>query len=187
MLAPTIVGSDAQERAGHPQRAMSRRVMTQPLPLVSPALGGAQPRSTHDGCLTMTGRDERAPRGVGGYLPSVAAERHGSQGWVRRSSKTRVGPRNPFSSSSRPRCIGCGCLSLRTCRLINTDDVAATDGPGSYLLEDRGSRRQSARGAEAVNRPPWDGLQLDDDLDCHGTPPAGTPIRPSSGDAGRRW
>jgi MerR family redox-sensitive transcriptional activator SoxR len=49
-------------------------------------------------------------------------------------------------------CIGCGCLSLRTCRLINTDDVAATDGPGSYLLEDRGSRRQSARVAEAVNR-----------------------------------
>jgi MerR family transcriptional regulator, redox-sensitive transcriptional activator SoxR len=35
-------------------------------------------------------------------------------------------------------CIGCGCLSLRTCRLINTDDVAATDGPGSYLTEDRG-------------------------------------------------
>ena len=34
-------------------------------------------------------------------------------------------------------CIGCGCLSLRTCRLINTDDVAAGDGPGSYLLEDR--------------------------------------------------
>jgi MerR family redox-sensitive transcriptional activator SoxR len=35
-------------------------------------------------------------------------------------------------------CIGCGCLSLRTCRLINRDDVAAADGPGSYLLEERG-------------------------------------------------
>jgi MerR family redox-sensitive transcriptional activator SoxR len=34
-------------------------------------------------------------------------------------------------------CIGCGCLSLRTCRLVNRDDVAAADGPGSYLLEDR--------------------------------------------------
>ncbi|MEW5991751.1 MAG: hypothetical protein AB1736_10470 [Chloroflexota bacterium] len=34
-------------------------------------------------------------------------------------------------------CIGCGCLSLRTCRLINRDDVSAADGPGSYLLEDR--------------------------------------------------
>ena len=34
-------------------------------------------------------------------------------------------------------CIGCGCLSLRTCQLVNRDDVAAADGPGSYLLEDR--------------------------------------------------
>jgi MerR family redox-sensitive transcriptional activator SoxR len=34
-------------------------------------------------------------------------------------------------------CIGCGCLSLRTCRLINRDDVAADDGAGSYLLVDR--------------------------------------------------
>jgi MerR family redox-sensitive transcriptional activator SoxR len=33
-------------------------------------------------------------------------------------------------------CIGCGCLSLRTCRLINRDDVAAVDGAGSYLLGD---------------------------------------------------
>ena len=35
-------------------------------------------------------------------------------------------------------CIGCGCLSLRTCRLINRDDVAAADGAGSYLQTDRG-------------------------------------------------
>jgi MerR family transcriptional regulator, redox-sensitive transcriptional activator SoxR len=32
-------------------------------------------------------------------------------------------------------CIGCGCLSLRTCALANPDDVAATMGPGpQYLL-----------------------------------------------------
>jgi MerR family redox-sensitive transcriptional activator SoxR len=36
-------------------------------------------------------------------------------------------------------CIGCGCLSLRTCRLINRDDIAASDGAGSYLLVDRGA------------------------------------------------
>lgn len=36
-------------------------------------------------------------------------------------------------------CIGCGCLSLRTCRLVNRDDVAAADGPGSYLLAGRGT------------------------------------------------
>ena len=28
-------------------------------------------------------------------------------------------------------CIGCGCLSLRTCALSNPDDVLATTGPGA--------------------------------------------------------
>ena len=27
-------------------------------------------------------------------------------------------------------CIGCGCLSLKTCKLYNPDDVAAEGGPG---------------------------------------------------------
>jgi MerR family redox-sensitive transcriptional activator SoxR len=34
-------------------------------------------------------------------------------------------------------CIGCGCLSLRTCALANPDDVAATMGSGpQYLMSD---------------------------------------------------
>lgn len=34
-------------------------------------------------------------------------------------------------------CIGCGCLSLRTCRLLNEHDRAAAKGPGArYLLSD---------------------------------------------------
>jgi MerR family transcriptional regulator, redox-sensitive transcriptional activator SoxR len=34
-------------------------------------------------------------------------------------------------------CIGCGCLSLRTCRLTNPDDAAATRGTGArWLLGD---------------------------------------------------
>ena len=34
-------------------------------------------------------------------------------------------------------CIGCGCLSLRTCALYNEDDGAARLGPGArYLLGD---------------------------------------------------
>lgn len=34
-------------------------------------------------------------------------------------------------------CIGCGCLSLRSCRLFNTGDRAARAGPGArYLLGD---------------------------------------------------
>jgi MerR family redox-sensitive transcriptional activator SoxR len=32
-------------------------------------------------------------------------------------------------------CIGCGCLSLRTCGLLNPGDQAAADGPGaSYFI-----------------------------------------------------
>lgn len=34
-------------------------------------------------------------------------------------------------------CIGCGCLSLRLCRLVNPGDGAAERGPGPrYILED---------------------------------------------------
>ena len=34
-------------------------------------------------------------------------------------------------------CIGCGCLSLQTCRLFNPDDEAAANGPGPrYVLGD---------------------------------------------------
>jgi MerR family redox-sensitive transcriptional activator SoxR len=32
-------------------------------------------------------------------------------------------------------CIGCGCLSLRTCALSNPDDTLAARGPGPVLLE----------------------------------------------------
>ncbi len=35
-------------------------------------------------------------------------------------------------------CIGCGCLSLRSCRLYNAQDRAREKGPGPrYLLGDR--------------------------------------------------
>jgi MerR family redox-sensitive transcriptional activator SoxR len=34
-------------------------------------------------------------------------------------------------------CIGCGCLSLRVCRLVNADDCAGERGPGPrYVLDD---------------------------------------------------
>jgi len=33
-------------------------------------------------------------------------------------------------------CIGCGCLSLRVCHLLNPDDVAAAEGPGARWLLD---------------------------------------------------
>lgn len=33
-------------------------------------------------------------------------------------------------------CIGCGCLSLRVCHLLNPNDVAAGEGPGPRWLLD---------------------------------------------------
>jgi len=33
-------------------------------------------------------------------------------------------------------CIGCGCLSLQACRLLNLGDVAATRGPGPRWILD---------------------------------------------------
>jgi MerR family transcriptional regulator, redox-sensitive transcriptional activator SoxR len=41
-------------------------------------------------------------------------------------------------------CIGCGCLSLRACHLLNPDDVAAQEGPGARWLldEDEGPSGQ---------------------------------------------
>jgi MerR family redox-sensitive transcriptional activator SoxR len=36
------------------------------------------------------------------------------------------------------RCIGCGCLSLRHCRLLNPDDQAGQRGPGPRFLLDDG-------------------------------------------------
>ncbi len=36
-------------------------------------------------------------------------------------------------------CIGCGCLSLKVCRILNPDDIAGADGPGPrYVLEPDG-------------------------------------------------
>ena len=37
-------------------------------------------------------------------------------------------------------CIGCGCLSLRVCNLLNPHDVASEEGPGArWLLDEDGT------------------------------------------------
>jgi MerR family redox-sensitive transcriptional activator SoxR len=44
-------------------------------------------------------------------------------------------------------CIGCGCLSLKTCRLLNPDDEASNLGAGAHYL-----RRVSPRGRGVAQR-----------------------------------
>lgn len=42
-------------------------------------------------------------------------------------------------------CIGCGCLSLRTCALYNPGDRAAATGSGARYLEAPGPRQETGR------------------------------------------
>jgi MerR family redox-sensitive transcriptional activator SoxR len=44
-------------------------------------------------------------------------------------------------------CIGCGCLSLKTCGLLNPEDEAANLGAGAHYL-----RRVSPRGRDVAQR-----------------------------------
>jgi MerR family redox-sensitive transcriptional activator SoxR len=60
--------------------------------------------------------------------------------WARLSAawRTRLDERIALLERLRERlssCIGCGCLSLRRCRISNADDVLAAEGDGPrYLL-----------------------------------------------------
>jgi MerR family transcriptional regulator, redox-sensitive transcriptional activator SoxR len=49
-------------------------------------------------------------------------------------------------------CIGCGCLSLRTCGLLNPDDEAGELGPGARYLQ-RSKDELAAVGARATAAP----------------------------------
>ncbi len=67
--------------------------------------------------------------------PTAADWKRLSQSW-----RPRLDPRIAELEHLRDRldtCIGCGCLSLRVCRLSNPDDVAASLGSGpQWLLSD---------------------------------------------------
>jgi MerR family redox-sensitive transcriptional activator SoxR len=71
--------------------------------------------------------------------------------WERQSSAWRDRLDERIAALERLRdgltgCIGCGCLSLRTCRLLNREDRMASNGPGPrYLLGDaaEGSGKQA--------------------------------------------
>jgi MerR family redox-sensitive transcriptional activator SoxR len=59
------------------------------------------------------------------------------------SSRTNLDRRIATLHALRTRlatCIGCGCLSIDRCSLLNADDEAATLGPGAHYLQ-RDSRR----------------------------------------------
>jgi MerR family transcriptional regulator, redox-sensitive transcriptional activator SoxR len=71
--------------------------------------------------------------------------------WARLSARWRARLDERITMLQRLRddltgCIGCGCLSLRTCRLYNRDDELAARGPGAHIL--LGTAGDPAPGAE---------------------------------------
>jgi MerR family redox-sensitive transcriptional activator SoxR len=81
---------------------------------------------------------------IGEALSVLPADKPPSQrDWARLSKAWREDVEARIALLERVRddlasCIGCGCLSLRSCRLFNPVDRAAQAGPGArYLLADR--------------------------------------------------
>jgi len=64
--------------------------------------------------------------------PTAADWKRLSQSWRHRLD-TRIGELERLRDRLDS-CIGCGCLSLRTCQLSNPDDVAASLGSGPQWL-----------------------------------------------------
>lgn len=63
-----------------------------------------------------------------------------SRGWrddLDRQIATLHALRNRLAS-----CIGCGCLSIDACELLNPDDEAGTIGPGAHYLKRAGRREE---------------------------------------------
>jgi MerR family redox-sensitive transcriptional activator SoxR len=80
---------------------------------------------------------------IGGALASLPENRTpNAKDWERLSASWRPRIDHQIAMLERLRdrlhgCIGCGCLSLRFCRLLNPDDQAAERGPGPrYILDD---------------------------------------------------
>lgn len=83
---------------------------------------------------------------IGGALSTLPRGRTpGRRDWERLSNRWRddLDDRIAVLSALRERlttCIGCGCLSIDRCELLNPDDEAAAQGPGARYLTAEGPR-----------------------------------------------
>ena len=74
--------------------------------------------------------------------PALVDDHLSAAGWARISADWLDDLNSRIAALSRIRdrltgCIGCGCLSLETCRSVNPDDRAAGLGPGAAGLDGR--------------------------------------------------
>src|SRR3982074_747564 len=88
---------------------------------------------------TGTGRHPRPPRIRGALAPLPTDRVPTSKDWARLSAGWRQDLDDRIVHLERLRdnlagCIGCGCLSLKTCALSNPGDVLAGQGPGAARL-----------------------------------------------------
>ena len=79
-----------------------------------------------------------------GVDPAVVVGTPNKQDWERLSRSWRALLDDRIAALQRLRddltgCIGCGCLTLRSCALFNRDDKAAKRGPGARRLSHGGS------------------------------------------------
>ncbi|MFE9613977.1 redox-sensitive transcriptional activator SoxR [Streptomyces sp. NPDC006012] len=66
-----------------------------------------------------------------------------SLAWKRQLEERRRAIENPEHELTG--CIGCGCLSMKACLLLNPDDALGPQGPGPVRLQDGGSVRPHRR------------------------------------------
>lgn len=95
---------------------------------------------------------------IGDALDGLPARRTPTQrDWARLSQHWRARLDQQIAAIEALRdeltsCIGCGCLSFKTCALYNPDDRASTLGPGArYLLGDRAGDVVSRRRGQATH------------------------------------
>lgn len=81
--------------------------------------------------------------------PSHEDWQHASRAWKRQLEERRR--RLERLESELTGCIGCGCLSLKACTLLNPDDALGAAGPGPQRLKDPADDQP-----DPADRPPFD-------------------------------
>ncbi|NYD67650.1 redox-sensitive transcriptional activator SoxR [Agromyces atrinae] len=75
-------------------------------------------------------------------MPSHAEWQHASRDWKKQLEERRRGLERLESELTG--CIGCGCLSMKACALLNPDDALAATGAGPRRLEDDENRHAAS-------------------------------------------
>lgn len=119
------LGLISSERTAGRQRRYARAMLRRVAFIRAAQTVGLSLAEVHAALATLP--DERTPNKADWNKVSAA--------WIRRIDE-RIAELEQLRATLNS-CVGCGCLSLRTCRLYNPEDTAATRGAGArWLLGD---------------------------------------------------